>query len=143
MRDVLWDGVAAMKRTPLRRRTPLIRRTALRARRAGIMDSLALAGARAVTPAITATVKARRDAVRAAFERDGYRCQAADLETPGVQCGGGLDGHEPLTRARGGDPLDPDQIVTVCRHHHRWIHANPIDAHDLGLLRHSWEGPAR
>ena len=30
---------------------------------------------------------------------------------------------------------------TVCRRHHDHIHANPAWAHDLGLLRHSWEDP--
>lgn len=82
----------------------------------------------------------RQDAVARAMRRDGYRCQARDLVLD-VACWGPLDGHEPLTRARGGDPYDVNQIVTVCRGHHEWIDREQDKAHALGLLRHSWEGP--
>ncbi len=45
------------------------------------------------------------------------------------------DVHEPLTRARGGDILDPDNALAVCRPCHDWIHDHPASATYLGLLR--------
>ena len=47
--------------------------------------------------------------------------------------------HEPLTRARGGSILDPDNTVAVCRNCHRWIHDNPQSATELGLLKSQHE----
>ena len=99
-----------MKRSPLRRRTPL------KARRSA------------------AFTKARREAVAAAAARDGHTCVARHL-APHVPCGGPLDGHEPLTRGRGGDPLDVDNIRTLCRSHHDFVHAHPEWAHSVGLLK--------
>ena len=125
-------------RARLRRRRALQRRAPLRSggelRRTGRVYS---ARRLAELPAEWA---ARREAVDAAAERDGWACQARPL-VPTVPCDGPLEGHEPLMRSRGGDPLDVDQIVTTCASHHRWAHANPTAAVELGLLRHSWEGP--
>ena len=50
----------------------------------------------------------------------------------------GVDPHEPLTRARGGSILDPANVVPICRPHHDWCDAHPIEAEALGLLRWSW-----
>lgn len=120
------------RRRQLQRRKPLERRTELR--RTGRVYSdrrlAELPGERA----------ARAEAVHAAGDRDGWRCAARTLVAE-VVCDGGLDGHEPLTRARGGDPLNPDHIELICRAHHEWAHAHPYEAGQLGLLRHSWEGP--
>lgn len=99
-----------MKRSPLQRRTPL------KARRSHTFT------------------KARCAAVAAAAARDGYSCVARHL-APLVACGGPLDGHEPLTRGRGGDPLDVDNILTVCRSHHDHLHAHPAWAESVGLLK--------
>jgi hypothetical protein len=55
------------------------------------------------------------------------------------------DPHEPLTRARGGSVVDPDNVKRICRGHHREIHETEPDwAYDLGFLKHSWseEGAA-
>lgn len=49
------------------------------------------------------------------------------------------DVHEPLTRARGGSILDPDNAVAVCRSCHDWIHAHPAEATYLGLLRSQYD----
>lgn len=49
------------------------------------------------------------------------------------------DVHEPLTRARGGSILDPENAKAVCRLHHDLIHAEPEWAYEEGFLRHSWE----
>jgi hypothetical protein len=139
--DCAGTGYLAMTspdRSRLRRRRALQRRTPLRGggelRRTGrVYSDRRLAE-------LPAEREARREAVRAAGERDGWRCQAEHL-VPTVACDGGLEGHEPLMRSRGGDPLDPDQIITTCAAHHRWAHANPTEAGEVGLLRHSWEGP--
>jgi hypothetical protein len=45
--------------------------------------------------------------------------------------------HEPLTRARGGSILDPDNAVAICRICHSWIHDHPELAKSVGLLRSS------
>lgn len=50
-----------------------------------------------------------------------------------------VDVHEPLTRARGGSILDPDNMRAVCREHHRWIHDHPAEATARGWLVPSWE----
>jgi len=47
------------------------------------------------------------------------------------------DIHEPLSRARGGSILDPDNALAVCRYCHNWIHANPAMATESGLLKRS------
>jgi hypothetical protein len=43
--------------------------------------------------------------------------------------------HEPLTRARGGNILDPHNTVAICRNCHNWVHDNPDSATRIGLLR--------
>ena len=47
--------------------------------------------------------------------------------------------HEPLTRARGGDILDPANCVATCWYCHRQIHDNPAEALERGWLKHSWD----
>ena len=49
------------------------------------------------------------------------------------------DGHEVLTRARGGSITDPDGILPVGRRCHERIDAEQDEAVRLGLLRHSWD----
>jgi len=52
------------------------------------------------------------------------------------------DIHEPLTRARGGSIVDPDNQVPLCRRCHDEITFRPESelqwAYEIGLLRHSW-----
>jgi 5-methylcytosine-specific restriction endonuclease McrA len=45
------------------------------------------------------------------------------------------DVHELLARSAGGDILDPANIVVLCRSCHRWVHAHPEMAKELGLRR--------
>jgi len=71
------------------------------------------------------------------MERDGWRCQAAEL-VPSVRCGGPLDAHEVLSRGRGGSIYDAANIVSICRMHHRWVGEHPDAANALGLWHHSW-----
>jgi hypothetical protein len=51
------------------------------------------------------------------------------------------DVHEPLTRARGGSITDPGNAEPPCRPCHGELGREPGWAYDLGLLRHSWDGP--
>ena len=52
------------------------------------------------------------------------------------------DVHEPLTRARGGSIVDPENMIPLCRAHHEEVTFCPeseLDwAYEAGLLRHSW-----
>lgn len=43
--------------------------------------------------------------------------------------------HEILTRARGGSPTDPDNILCLCRDCHKWITEHETAARELGLVR--------
>ena len=66
------------------------------------------------------------------------RCQAGTLITPidhRHRCGRwSVDVHEVVTRARGGSILDPHNCRAICRLCHDWIHDNPADATEVGLL---------
>lgn len=92
----------------------------------------------------------RAEVVQIVRERDQWcRLNPRSVHYPRVQvdalqadlpyCAGQLDVHEVLTRARGGNYLDPDECVLVCRHHHDWIDTHQMEAHALGMLRHSWD----
>ncbi len=83
----------------------------------------------------------RRDALMIVRSRCRGWCEACPI----LQAGGvklltlrdhqGSDGHEPLTRARGGSITDPANIVWSCRWSHDWVHGHPIEALAIGLLR--------
>lgn len=45
------------------------------------------------------------------------------------------DLHEILTRGRGGDPTDPENILCLCRECHRWVTEHEVEARALGLVR--------
>lgn len=47
--------------------------------------------------------------------------------------------HEPLTRARGGSIVDPENAMALCANCHRILHDHPALACEIGLMRHSWE----
>lgn len=55
--------------------------------------------------------------------------------------GRATDGHEILSRARGGSITDPRNVIGVCRPCHSWITTHPKEATELGFLRHSWDWP--
>lgn len=110
-----------MKRSPIRRRTPL----------------------RKVSPK-TAARNRKRAAFRAAELASRPYCEAQGsiwTHDPSYnRCSMiSVDLHEPLTRARGGDILDPKNTVALCRPCHDWIHNNPAAATDLGLLISAYE----
>lgn len=51
-----------------------------------------------------------------------------------------VDGHEILTRGRGGSTTDPDNVLPLCRVHHDWIGAHPAEALAMGLLATAGSG---
>ncbi len=125
-----------MKRSgPLARRTPLARTGRLRPR-----SAKRAAKARDFAP------------VRAAvFARDGHRCQAEaharnvittlvgdlfPLELPDEwpACWAELHPHHLNEQGAGGSD-DPENLLTVCAAHHRWIHDHPTLAKQMDLLR--------
>ena len=55
-------------------------------------------------------------------------------------CHGEVNGHEIIKASqwRAGR-LVPDNVVTLCNFHNGWVEDNPIEAHELGLMKHSWE----
>lgn len=57
-------------------------------------------------------------------------------------CWGALTPHEPLTRARGGSILNPENVIPLCEAHHSWTHDHPSQATQLGLLVSRWPKPA-
>lgn len=81
----------------------------------------------------------RRLVVGAALARD-RGCRGRGL-IPDHVCAGGEDVHEVLARSQGGDPLDLDGVVVLCRSAHDWTHAHPVEAEALGLRRRRSTGP--
>jgi hypothetical protein len=119
-----------MKRTPLQRRTPL-RRSAPLNNRAPLERRTPLRKgkrSRGVPKAITSEV----------VLRDGG-CVAPSM-IPAVKCWGRLDPHHVLRRSQGG-PDTPENLVTLCRAHHDWVHTNPKHARELGLLKQPTHNP--
>lgn len=47
------------------------------------------------------------------------------------------DGHEVLSRARGGSITDPAGGLPLCRTGHTWVTEHPAEAEALGMLRPS------
>jgi hypothetical protein len=47
------------------------------------------------------------------------------------------DGHEVLSRGRGGSITDPGNGVPLCRTGHTWVTEHPAGAEALGMLRPS------
>lgn len=105
-----------MKRSPLKRTGAPLRRTPLKQQSA---KRRAERGTRA-------------DVAAAALARD-RGCVAA-LTVPEIRCWGPLDPDEwDLRSARPGGHLDLDNVQTLCRGHHDWKHAEPIEAAHRGL----------
>jgi len=111
-----------MKRSPLRPGKPLQRRTPLRQ----------------VSRKRSREQRLRQQMVRDELARREL-CEAGAVITfagHDARCYGlATELHEPLTRARGGSILDPENTVAICRSCHDWIHVNPAAATGLGLLR--------
>jgi hypothetical protein len=130
-----------MKRSPLNRYTPLQRGGPLK-RKTKLKPVSAKRAA--ITGARRQLVKeqlALREHCEAGFtirrwREDEYGASYADELDETQPClKRATDIHEPLTRGRGGDILDPENTLALCRVCHDWIHANPLAATELGLLR--------
>ena len=100
-----------MKRSPLRRLTPLVRRKRLNPRSRKAIE-----------------MAPRRAAFVARILSERPTCEAPGCIKPSA------DVHEKLTRARGGDILDPLNVLALCRSHHDWVHDHPEKATEMGLL---------
>lgn len=115
-----------MKRTPLKRKTGLKSKGRIRPR---------------------SDKRVAHDALRRAFvarvldARPGCQAGARIVQSDeGAQCDvWSCDVHEIKTRARGGDTLDEDNVLAICRRCHDWIHEHPSAALALGLLKNSWD----
>lgn len=51
-----------------------------------------------------------------------------------VQCWGRIDPHHVQPRGRGGADT-ADNLISLCRAHHDWVHAHPHQSTLLGFLR--------
>jgi len=123
-----------VKRSPLNRGKPLARGKGLKRG----TSRLKRTRLKPISDKRREEIPERQKTLEVVFARDKRQCRAAAF-FPDMPCQGPLDGHEPLSRARGGNPLDPDEVVTVCRGHHDHIHAHPEESAALGLLEHSWD----
>lgn len=103
-----------MKRTPIKRKTRIRRRSDKKQRKDEV----------------------RREVLEQLVAERGDLCQARVLSVCQTFAS---DGHEILSRGRGGDPADPDNVLLVCRKCHDWIHAHPREALAKGLLKNSWD----
>lgn len=85
----------------------------------------------------------RISAKRAAQQRQRRAMLQATLHGP-VRCqwpGGcvheAVDPDERLPRSAGGDPVDRDNVQLLCREHHDWKHAHPLQAAAMGVTTHT------
>lgn len=115
-----------MKRSgPPERRTPLAR-SSLPGRRGRL---------RQTSPKRQAERDQRLITVAQVIARDGNDCRARTFGIPDVPgCWGPLDADEWNPRsAYPGGHLDPDNVQMLCRAHHDWKHAHPVEAARRGL----------
>lgn len=115
---------------PLPRRKPLTRR-------GGLTSTTGIVGRRKGTPA--APARAERDDVPVATRellraRSRGRCEAL---VPGVCTHHASDAHHRQRRRDGGHGIG--NLVDLCRACHRWAHANPARARELGLIVSAFE----
>ena len=72
------------------------------------------------------------------YERSGGLCEAA---VEGRCPHQGSEAHHKRRRSQGGADT-ADNLVWLCELHHRWVHANPTAAIDVGLLVPTTFSPA-
>jgi hypothetical protein len=121
-----------MKRTPLPRSTTPLARSPLPQRRKPL---------RSVSAKRRKLAPARKRCREAVILRSGGLCEAKGFSW---QCKGyGEHVHEKLTRARGGNPNDPDNCLYVCSICHDHIHLRLAAAEAAGLLLSQHAGRGR
>ena len=87
-----------------------------------------------------AKIEPRRELRRRLLQERPWCEVGPDLQPLGVEClRRSTDLHERLRRSQGGDILDGDDILCVCRNCHRWITENPQAAVEMGHARWSWQ----
>lgn len=86
------------------------------------------------TPSYEAEFQRARPVVR---RRSRGRCEAS---IDGVCTVRAVHVHHIKPRGRGGSN-DLANLADLCSDCHHWVHANPAEANERGLLLHSWEGP--
>lgn len=111
---------------PLKRNTPL--------KRSGFKQDRVSAQLKR-TRAKRKSLAVPKDIYEAVLARDAG-CKAAGV-APG-QCQGRIDPHHILRRSQGG-PDTMENLVSLCRAHHSWVHDHPGESYELGFLKHSWE----
>lgn len=105
------------RRTPLRRGESILKRSAMRKH-----------------PSKRRSLGVPEEVRAQVFARD--RGCVAVLLIREIRCSGSHDPHHVLRRSQGGtDTID--NLVTLCRAHHRWVHEHPKISVDIGLLRRS------
>lgn len=78
-----------------------------------------------------------RTGVLADKRATGQGCEAKAIK----ECTNAMDdGHEIVTRGRGGSITDSANVITVCRTCHSWISEHPKEASCMGLVIPSWVG---
>ncbi len=121
-----------MKRSgPLRRLTPLRTRSALT--RSKPLE-------RSVSDQLRRTSRKRKalgvpKPIREQVLARDLGCRALRL-VPEVRCWGPVDPHHVLRRSQGGEDT-VENLISVCRAHHDWIHQHPARSYELDLLRRS------
>lgn len=116
-----------MKRSPLPRRTPLKAHAPLKARAAGLRH-------RSVKTA--KVYRERRKLVARTLQARPW-CEACSKL--GRSRSRSTVVHETLTRARGGDILDPRWFMALCAWCHDWIHTHVAEATRLGWLESQYQ----
>jgi hypothetical protein len=118
-----------MKRTELRRYTPLT--ASKRIERQKVLQSRSrlrpMSAKRRAENVVRRRMLAELGAVR------GPTCEVPWCRRRWV------DGHEPMTRGRGGSIVDPSNCKLVCRRHNEELTMEPAWGYEIGFLRHSWE----
>lgn len=128
------EGPDSMKRSgPLRRLTPLRARSTLR--RSAPLERSSRLGEQ-----IRRSTRQRKrlgvpSTVREEVINRDRGCRADRLVTE-IRCWGPIDPHHVLRRSQGG-PDTSENLISVCRAHHDWIHQHPARSYELGLLKRS------
>lgn len=122
-----------MKRSgPLRRLTPLRTRSTLKRtkslERTGLGDQLRRSTRKRKSLGVPKEIREQ------VLSRD-RGCRAERL-VPEIRCFGPIDPHHVLRRSQGG-PDTVENLISVCRAHHDWIHTHPARSYSFGLLRRS------
>lgn len=128
------------RRSELKRSTKPLRRTELKRGDSQLQRRTRL---QPMSDKRRAAMPARAECRQLVIDRARGRCEACPIVRPGARARQGVDVHEILTRARAGDAIaaitDPANCLFVCRPCHDWITEHPIEAEQLGLVRHSWD----